>query len=170
MASNACDHIHHAVRHQEVITPNQKARQRVFFSSQKEIKMLEKTIAFENYNGEPVERTYYFNISRAEAIRLQWSEKGGLDSVIKKISAEMDATKIYPLFEEVLLKSVGEKSADGMRFIKTQEIRDEFAQSEAMSELIVELLTEEGAAAAFFNAIAPKVPSDRKEKEKPLAE
>ena len=81
----------------------------------------------------------------------------------------MDATKIYPLFEEVLLKSVGEKSADGMRFIKTQEIRDEFSQSEAMSELIVELLTEEGAAAAFFTAIAPKAPADRKDKDKPLA-
>ena len=125
--------------------------------------MIEKTITFSDYNDNEITRTYHFNINRAEAIRLQWSEKGGLDAVIRKISREEDTTKLYPLFEEVVLKSVGEKSPDGLRFVKTQEIRDDFSQSEALSELIVELLTDVEAAKAFFNGIAPKAPEDRKE-------
>ena len=58
----------------------------------------------------------------------------------------------------------GEKSPDGKRFIKNQELRDAFAQTEAYSDLFMELATDAEAAARFINGIVPqgkKAPAPR---------
>lgn len=47
----------------------------------------------------------------------------------------------------------GEKSPDGKRFVKNQEIRDAFAQTNAYSDLFMELATDAKAAAAFVNGV-----------------
>ena len=54
------------------------------------------------------------------------------------------------------MKSYGEKSADGKRFIKTPEIAEAFSQTEAYSVLFMELATNADSAAAFVNGIIPK--------------
>ena len=59
-------------------------------------------------------------------------------------------------FKDLVLKSYGEKSADGKRFIKTPEISEAFSQTEAYSVLFMELATDADAAAAFVNGIIPK--------------
>ena len=49
----------------------------------------------------------------------------------------------------------GEKSPDGRRFIKSKELSEAFEQTEAYSNLYVELATDSDSAAKFVNGIIP---------------
>ena len=117
--------------------------------------MLKKTFTYTDYNG--VERTedHYFNLSKAELMEMELSTTGGLAEMINKIVAAQDAPQIVKLFKDLVLKAYGQKSADGRRFIKSKELSDEFAQTEAYSQLFMELATDADAAAKFVNGVVP---------------
>lgn len=117
--------------------------------------MLKKTFTYTDFNG--VERTedHYFNLSKAELMEMELSTTGGLAEMINKIVAAQDAPAIVKMFKELVLKAYGQKSADGRRFIKSQELSDEFSQTEAYSQLFMELATDADAAAQFVNGIVP---------------
>ena len=117
--------------------------------------MLKKTFTYVDYNG--VERTedHYFNLSKAELMEMELSTTGGLAEMINKIVAAQDAPAIIKMFKELVLKAYGQKSADGRRFIKSKELSDEFSQTEAYSQLFMELATDADSAAAFVNGIVP---------------
>ena len=117
--------------------------------------MLKKTITYIDYNG--VERTedFYFNLSKAEVLELEMGTTGGLTEMINKIVAAQDSPTLIKIFKELVLKAYGEKSPDGKRFIKSDEIRDAFSQTEAYSNLFMELATDAEAASKFFNGIIP---------------
>ena len=55
----------------------------------------------------------------------------------------------------MILKSYGQKSIDGKRFIKSKELSEEFAQTEAYSTLFMELATNAEEASKFVNGIVP---------------
>lgn len=117
--------------------------------------MLKKTVTYVDYNG--VERTedFYFNLSKAEVAEMELSVEGGFSKMLEEIVASKDNVKIVNLFKQMVLKAYGEKSADGRRFMKSEEIAQAFAQTEAYSEIFMELALNEGAAAAFVNGIMP---------------
>lgn len=117
--------------------------------------MLKKTITYVDYND--VERTedFYFNLSKAEVMEMQMSTTGGLAEMIQRIVAAQDAPAIIKIFKDLVLKAYGQKSPDGKRFIKNETLTAEFAQTEAYSQLFMELATDADAAAAFVNGIVP---------------
>lgn len=119
--------------------------------------MLKKTITYTDYNG--VERTedFYFNLSKAEIMEMEMGTSGGLSEMINKIVAAQDAPAIIKIFKDLILKAYGEKSPDGKRFIKSDEIATAFSQTDAYSQLFMELATDTDAAAAFVNGIVPAV-------------
>lgn len=117
--------------------------------------MLKKTIKYVDYNGTERTEDFYFNLSKAELMEMEMSTTGGLAEMIQRIVAAQDAPAIIKVFKELVLKAYGIKSADGKRFIKSDEIRDEFAQTEAYSDLFMELATDADAAAKFVNGIVP---------------
>ena len=120
--------------------------------------MLKKVISYKDYDDNERTETFYFNLTKAEVTEMELSIDGGLIKQIEKIVAEKDSKRIIELFKDIILKSYGEKSPDGKRFIKSQELRDAFAQTEAYSELFIELATDADSAAAFINGIVPTVP------------
>lgn len=117
--------------------------------------MLKKTITYTDYNG--VERTedFYFNLTKAETMEWEMSKSGGLAELIKKVVAAQDMPVLVGLFKELILRSYGEKSLDGKRFVKTPEIAAAFSQTEAYSQLFMELATNADEAAKFVNGIVP---------------
>lgn len=119
--------------------------------------MLKKTITYTDYNGAERKEDFYFNLTQAELMEMELSTVGGLTEMINKIVAAQDAPAIIKLFKDLVLKAYGEKSADGRRFIKTEEIQTAFAQTEAYSILFMELATDSDAAAKFVNGIVPNV-------------
>ena len=124
--------------------------------------MYAKTITYTDYNGNERTEEFYFNFSTAELAEMELSTKGGLEGEIKYIANEQDGAKIVELFKKIILKSVGKKSPDGKRFIKSKEISDEFAQTEAYSQLFMELAFDAEKGAEFINNIVPNVPNDKK--------
>ena len=80
---------------------------------------------------------------------------GGLAEMITNIVKAGDTPEIIRIFKELILKAYGEKSADGKRFVKSKELSDGFAQTEAYSELFMELALDADKAAAFINGIVP---------------
>lgn len=121
--------------------------------------MLKKTITYTDYNDIERKEDFYFNLSKAEVIEMELSITGGLQEMIEKIVAAQDTPSIVKVFKDLILRAYGEKSADGKEFIKVDEngrkLCDRFAQTEAYSELFVELSTDSNAAAAFVNGIMP---------------
>ena len=118
--------------------------------------MLKKTITSVDFNGNERTEDFYFNLTKAEAMEMEMSTVGGLSEKIQKIVSAQDMPSIIKVFKDLILRSYGEKSADGKRFIKTPEMAEAFSQTEAYSVLFMELATDAEAAAAFVNGIIPK--------------
>ena len=117
--------------------------------------MLKKTITYTDYNGTTRKEDFYFNLTQAEVTELEVSVEGGLVEQINRIVAAQNGKVIIETFKDIILRAYGEKSPDGRRFIKNQEVRDAFAQTEAYSNLFMELATDAKAASEFVNGIVP---------------
>lgn len=122
--------------------------------------MLQKSIKYVDYNGVKREETFLFNLTKAELMEMELGTAGGLTEMIQKIIQTKDQPSIIKIFKELILKAYGEKSADGKRFIKTDEhgnpLSRAFSETEAYSNLFMELSTDDKAAAAFVNGIIPE--------------
>jgi len=117
--------------------------------------MLKKTITYEDYDGNKRTEDFYFNLSKAEIMEMELSVSGGMTQMLNRIVSEQDGEKIIKTFKEIILKAYGEKSPDGKRFIKSEELSTAFSQTEAFSQLFMELATDADAAAKFVNGIIP---------------
>lgn len=119
--------------------------------------MLKKTIAYIDYNGVKREEDFWFNLTKAEITEMELSTSGGLAETIQRIIQTQDQPAIIAIFKDLILKAYGEKSPDGKYFRKSEEIRTNFAQTEAYSELFMLLATDADEAAAFINGIVPNM-------------
>lgn len=117
--------------------------------------MLKKTITYVDYNGSNRTEDFYFNLSQAEVMEMEMSTAGGLAETIQRVVAAQDAPSIIKIFKDLVLKAYGEKSLDGKRFIKSDEAATAFSQTEAYSQLFMELATNADVAAEFVNGIIP---------------
>lgn len=118
--------------------------------------MLKKTISYTDYNGVERVEDFYFNLSKAESMEMELSIPGGLTGMIRQIVAAQDVPIIIATFKQIILKAYGEKSPDGRRFVKSEELSKAFSETEAYSILYMELATDADAAAEFVNGIVPK--------------
>lgn len=120
--------------------------------------MLKKTINYTDYNGVERKEDFYFNLTKTEIMEMELGTAGGLAEMIEKIIATQDVPQIIKIFKELILKAYGEKSPDGKRFMKKVNgvrLCEEFEETEAFSNLYMELATNAEAAAAFVNGIVP---------------
>lgn len=131
--------------------------------------MLKKTITYKDYNETERTEDFYFNLSKAEIMELEMSTSGGLTEMIQRIVAAQDAPAIIKIFKDLILKAYGQKSLDGKRFIKNAELSEEFVQTEAYSQLFMELATNADAAAEFVNGIIPAETANKNVKALPKA-
>ena len=117
--------------------------------------MFKKTVTYTDYND--VERTedFYFNLSKAEMTEMELTKEGTLSEWMQKVIDAQNVPELVKLFKEIVLKSYGEKSLDGKRFIKNEDIRTAFEQTEAYSQIFMELVMDANAASEFVNGIMP---------------
>ena len=118
--------------------------------------MLKREITFEDFNGLTCTETFYFNLSKSEILSLEASEVGGFKASIEKIIETEDAKGLIEQFQSLILMAYGEKSDDGKRFLKNEEIKEAFRQSPAYDILFMELATNDKLAADFMLGIMPK--------------
>lgn len=121
--------------------------------------MIKKTVTYTDYNGINRTENYYFNLSNAEVMEMEMSTAGGMAEMMQSIVDAKDAPAIIRLFKELVLKAYGVKSDDGRRFMKVKpdgsHYADEFKETEAYSQIFMELATDAEAAAKFVNGIIP---------------
>ena len=117
--------------------------------------MIKKTITYTDYNDVERTETFWFHLNKAELMEMELGTTGGMTEMIQKIVAAQDAPAIIKIFKDLVLKSYGEKSLDGKRFIKSEEVSEAFKQTEAYSILFMELATDPDKAAEFVNGIIP---------------
>lgn len=123
--------------------------------------MYKKTITYEDYDGNKRTEDFYFNLSRAEVMK--WLTQSGdytLDKVFKRIVEKRNGKEVMNIFENLIYMAYGEKSLDGRRFEKTDEVKRNFMETEAFSKLFIEIITDAHAAAEFVNGIIPKEMQD----------
>lgn len=121
--------------------------------------MYKKTMTYTDFNGNERTEDFYFNFTKAELAEMELSLEGGLSKYFEKIVAAKDQLEIVKFFKEIVLKSYGEKSSDGKRFVKYDNngvaLSKAFSETQAYSDLYMELATNADLASKFFMAIIP---------------
>jgi hypothetical protein len=118
--------------------------------------MFKHEIKYVDYNGNEREETLYFNLNAAEVTKMEAKAPGGLKAYIGRIFTEQDTSKIWDLFEELVLNSYGKKTPDGAFAKDGGELAKRFSETKAYSDFMVWLLSDGGVnATAFVNGIIP---------------
>lgn len=119
--------------------------------------MRKEVISYVDYNGTERSEEFYFNLTRAECIKIHNQTPGGLSAVLEKIVKANDAGVIQATFEDLLGRSYGVKSEDGRRLVKGRNLEHfvAFQETPAYDELICKLISVPGYAAEFFNDVIP---------------
>lgn len=117
--------------------------------------MLKETIKYKDYNGKEVEEDFYFYLSKSDIIDLETSIDGGLTQVLQKISRANNGNAVIREIKRIVLAAYGEKSPDGKRFMKSEEISRAFRETPAYDQFFMDLVTDAEKAVAFFTGIMP---------------
>ena len=112
-------------------------------------------VTYEDFNGVTVTEKLCFHLNAPELVELQQDDDSLAES-IEKISNAKDLKVVVAEVKKIILLSYGVRSEDGKRFIKNDQLREEFSQSAAFDALFMQLATNEDSAADFIKGIIPK--------------
>ena len=117
--------------------------------------MIKKTITYTDLNGAENTEDYYFHINKGEMMRIQLSEGMALDVKIDRLIQTRDYKEIVATIESFIDLSYGVRSENGKSFIKNPKQLELFKSSEAYSELVWTLYTDEDEMRNFIFGIFP---------------
>ena len=117
--------------------------------------MFVKTVTYTDYNGVEKTENFYFNLSKSELIDMELTTPGGFSNYLQKLIDSKDYPLIVKMVKRLILMSYGIKSPDGKRFMKSDQISEEFAQSPAYDKIYMEFVTDVNAGADFVNGLIP---------------
>ena len=118
--------------------------------------MFKKTITYLDYNGQERTEDFYFNLSKSEMIMLESTTPGGYVAMLQRIIDSKDNTALMKTFTDLIKMSYGVKSDDGKRFVKNEQVVDDFMNSAAFDQMFTEFFTDENAASDFAKGIMPQ--------------
>lgn len=138
--------------------------------------MLKKTITYTDYDGMERTEDFWFNLSKTELTKLDAELPGGVLGVLRKIIDKKDRKALVDFIETLILRSYGEKTLDGKRFVKNPDMAEEFMQTPAYDELFMSILSDTDSQTSFINGVIPQSmakeieQTDKKQVENALAE
>ena len=118
--------------------------------------MLKKTITYTDYDGMERTEDFWFNLSKTELTKLDAELPGGVLGVLRKIIDKKDRKALVDFIETLILRSYGEKTLDGKRFVKTPDMAEEFMQTPAYDELFMSILSDTDSQTSFINGVIPQ--------------
>lgn len=117
--------------------------------------MLKKTITYETFDEEKVTEDFYFNLTKAELAKWNYTTVGGLQKLMEKISNTRDIPELFSLFEKIIDMAYGERSDDGKRFMKSEERTTAFKETNAYNDMFMEFIEDPNKYVEFLKAIVP---------------
>lgn len=117
--------------------------------------MFKDSITYTDYDGNERTKTLYFNLSKAEFIEIEMLQPGTITTQLQELVDELDVAGMMKFLKFLIVKSYGEKSADGNQFIKSQEKLNAFLQTEAYTEFLIKLLNDDKYATKFIYGLMP---------------
>lgn len=118
--------------------------------------MFSREFEYTGYDGKPKKDTYWFNLSEAELYEIDLSSIHGFTGEMNRLLKEERTKEIVEAFKGIILGAVGTVSADGRKFIKNDDIREDFYRSKAYSQLFVELVSSGEKVAEFLKGAIPE--------------
>lgn len=121
--------------------------------------MLKYPITYKNFDGQEVTEDFYFNLTKAELMKMELKMPGGFAKTIEKAIAANNMPVVLDAFDALVLGAYGIKDEEG-RFLKTDpktgiRYADLFKDTEAYSELFMMIATDEEEASKFINKVIP---------------
>ena len=123
--------------------------------------MLAKKITYADYDGHKRTETFYFNLTKSEITELQLTYPGGYAEYIEKVVESGDAPELMKMFKDIIRRSYGEKTDDGKRLVKSDELSRAFMETLAYDELFMELCHDADYALKFVAGIMPDFGDDK---------
>lgn len=133
--------------------------------------MFSKEITYTDYDGKVRTEKCYFHLSKPELMQLKRAPLQEIQDMMDKIhnmenpDEELSLAEQDKLIEmmgnftyDLVVRAYGEKSDDGRRFIKVKDghkLGQEFTETEAYSELYMEIITDPSKFTAFVRGIIP---------------
>lgn len=123
--------------------------------------MLKQTVSYFDFDDNPSQETLYFNLTKSELadnihLRDELEEMQKVFSTEKKELSTGEITQLIDLVKTIMRLSYGIRSADGKRFIKSDEQWTEFTQTAAYDEFLYSLFEDPNKAVLFMTGILPK--------------
>lgn len=117
--------------------------------------MLKETITYTDFDGNPRTEDLYFHLSPAEMTQLQFSVPGGLKNKLEEAMQKQDGPAMMEFFVKIVKMSYGVKSGDGRKFEKSEEIYNDFSQTNAYVEFFMKLVTDQNFSKNFIDRVFP---------------
>lgn len=117
--------------------------------------MFQEKITYTDYDGVERTETFYFNLSRAEITELQLTYPGGYAEHIEKVTESRDRPAIVKMFKDLIFRTYGEKSEDGRRLVKSEELSRAFIETPAYDELFMRIASDPDYATRFVAGVMP---------------
>ena len=117
--------------------------------------MIKKEITVDGFDG-PETRVYYFHLTRTEVMSWVKETGGKLQKDLERVSkleVGDDLTDLFEMVGRVLHRAVGERQ--GKRFVKTEEIADDFVFSGALDAVLADLLEHPDEIERFTTGLLP---------------
>lgn len=116
--------------------------------------MLAEKIKYVDLDGNELEETFYFNLSKAELVELELIY-GGIEDYMNRLIQDRNTAELVLFYKAFILKAYGKRAQDRKHFVKSQELRDKFEQTDAFSELFYKLVLDVDYAKRFLTGILP---------------
>ena len=135
--------------------------------------MITKEVKYVDFKGNERTEEMCFNLTQVELVEMGMdlpddikNEVGEDPSNITeetalKLIAKLGNKGIMAFLKTITLKAYGVVSEEGRRFWKSEEISKEVSETIAFDNLMIELLSDDEAAATFVNALIPSSVSDK---------
>lgn len=117
--------------------------------------MLKKKVKFEDFNGNEQEVEIHFNLTKTELSKFYAQFEGGFDQYFAEAVRRGDLEAVSMLMLNFIDMSYGQKSPDGLRFVKTDEDLFNFKQSAAYDEVCSSVMKDVDSFLDFVYAIVP---------------
>lgn len=119
--------------------------------------MVVRDLKVKDFFGNERDYRLYFNMTEAEIMEFEFGkEKGGISEFYGRMLRAQDNPAIIRAMREFILAAYGVVTADGESFQKSEEISRQFTYTQAYSDFMMKLYTDDTYGQKFLKELVPE--------------